>query len=104
MIALVGMLRYRHHHSLAEQHQVLHDRGITIGERTLLNLLAHYEELVSVHLTNQERLHSIFSQHNQVIVASDELRPDVGTRVLWVLSERISGEILLARPLLRKLA
>lgn len=34
VIALVGMLRYRHHHSLAELHQALRDRGLCIGERT----------------------------------------------------------------------
>ena len=100
VIALVGMLRYRHHHSLAELHQALCDRGITIGERTVLNLLARYEELVSIHLANQERLHSIFSQQKQVILALDGLRPDVGHEVLWVLRDGISGEILLARPLL----
>jgi hypothetical protein len=37
VIALVGMLRYRHHHSLAELHRALLDRGIAIGERTVLN-------------------------------------------------------------------
>lgn len=100
VIALVGMLRYRHHHSLAELHQALHDRGIPIGERTVLNLLARYEELVSIHLANQERLHSIFSRQKHVILALDGLRPDVGHEVLWVLRDSISGEILLARPLL----
>jgi Transposase, Mutator family len=100
VIALVGMLRYRHHHSLAELHQALRDRGIAIGERTVLNLLARYEELVSLHLANQERLHGILSQQAFVILALDGLRPDVGHEVLWVLRDSISGEILLARPLL----
>jgi hypothetical protein len=36
VIALVGMLRYRHHHSLAELHQALRDREIPFGERTVL--------------------------------------------------------------------
>lgn len=100
VIALVGMLRYRQHHSLAELHQALCDRGISIGERTVLNLLARYEELVSIHLADQERLHSIFSQQKHAILAIDGLRPDVGHEVLWVLRDSISGEILLARPLL----
>jgi len=100
VIVLVGMLRYRHHHSLAELHQALRDRGISIGERTVLNLLARYEELVSIHLANQERLHGILSQQEYVILALDGLRPDVGHEVLWVLRDSVSGEILLARPLL----
>lgn len=45
VIALVGFLRYRHHQSLAEIHQSLHEGGLSIGERTVLNLLARYEEL-----------------------------------------------------------
>lgn len=100
VIALAGMLRYRQHHGLAELHQALCDRGISIGERTVLNLLARYEELVSVHLANQERLHSVLSQQEYVILALDGLRPDVGHEVLWVLRDSVSGEILLARPLL----
>ena len=100
VIALVGMLRYRHHHSLAELHRAIRDRGIAIGERTVLNLLARYEELVSIHLTNQERLHAILSQQKYVILALDGLRPDVGHEVLWVLHDVVSREILLARPLL----
>ncbi|WP_085954444.1 transposase [Ktedonobacter racemifer] len=100
VIALVGMLRYRQHHSLTELHQALRDRGISIGERTVLHLLARYEELVSVHLANQDRLHSILSQQEYVILALDGLRPDIGHEVLWVLRDSVSGEILLARPLL----
>jgi hypothetical protein len=56
VIALVGFLRYQRHQSLAEIHQSLHERGLTIGERTVLNLLARYEELVTLHMTDRERL------------------------------------------------
>ncbi len=94
------MLRYRQHYSLAELHQALRDRGLSIGERTVLNLLARYEELVSIHLANRERLDGILSQQTSVILALDGLRPDVGHEVLWVLRDCVSGEILLARPLL----
>ncbi len=99
MIELVGTLRYRHHHILAELHRALRDRGIPIGERTVLNLLARYEELASVHLANQDRRYDILSQQDFVILALDGLRPDVGHEVLWVLRDGLSGEILLARPL-----
>ena len=59
VITLVGLVRYRHHHSLAELHRVLRDRGLSIGERTVLNLLARYEELVSLHLSEPQRLQRI---------------------------------------------
>ncbi len=64
-----------------------------------LTRLSRYEELVSVHLTNQERLKDILSQQEYVMLALDGLRPDVGHEVLWVLRDSVSGEILLARPL-----
>jgi hypothetical protein len=35
---------------LAEIHQSLHERGHSIGERIVLNLLARYEELVTLHM------------------------------------------------------
>ena len=98
VIALVGMVRYRHHHSLAELHQALRDRGMVIGERTVLNLLARYEELVSLHLSDRQRLQKIFAHQTSAILALDGLRPDVGHEVLWVFRESVSGEILLARP------
>lgn len=100
VIALVGMLRYRHHRSLTELHQSLRERGLPIGERTVLNLLARYEELVTIHLADRQRLQPLFTQQGHVILALDGLRPDVGHEVLWVLRDSISGEILLARPLL----
>src|SRR5579863_1437763 len=100
VIALIGMLRYRHHHSLAELHQALRDRGMVIGERTVLNLLARYEEMVSLHLSDRQRLQKIFAHQTSAILALDGLRPDVGHEVLWVFRESVSGEILLARPFL----
>jgi len=62
--------------------------------------LSRYEELVSIHLANQECLHDILSRQGYVIWALDGLRPDVGHEVLWVLRDSVSGKILLARPLL----
>jgi hypothetical protein len=59
--------------------------------------LSRYEELVSLHQANQERLHSTLSQQACVILALDGVRPDVGHEVLWVLRDSVSGEILLAR-------
>lgn len=100
VIALVGFLRYRRHQSLAEIHHSLHKRGLTIGERTVLNLLARYEELVTIHITDRERLQSLVQKQGSLILALDGLRPDVGHEVLWVIRDCVSGEILLARPLL----
>jgi hypothetical protein len=59
VIALVGFLRFRRHQSLPEIHRSLHERGLAIGERSILNLLARYGELVTIHITDQERLQSL---------------------------------------------
>lgn len=100
VIALVGFLRYRQHQSLPEIHHSLHEWGLSIGERTVLNLLARYEELVTIHITDRERLQSLVQKEGRLILAVDGLRPDVGHEVLWVVRDCGSGEILLARPLL----
>lgn len=100
VIALVGTLRYASHRSIPEIHQALRDRGIQIAERTVTHLLQRYEELVTLHLTNQRRLQGCFKEYGQVILAIDGLQPDVGHEVLWVLRDCLSGEILLARSLL----
>lgn len=100
VIALVGSLRYQEHRSVAQIHQVLHTRDVSVSERTVSNLLARYDELVSLEMGNIEQIRTIVAQQSQVIVAIDGLQPQVGHEVLWVIREVISGEILLARPLL----
>jgi hypothetical protein len=100
VIALVGTLRYTAHRSIPEIHQALRDRGISIAERTVSHLLARYEELVALHLTDPARLRERFNEQGQVILALDGLQPDVGHEVLWVVRDCLSGEVILARSLL----
>jgi hypothetical protein len=100
VIALVGTLRYTAHRSIPEIHQVLRDRGVPIAERTVTHLLQRYEELVTLSLSDQRRLHERFQEQGQIILAIDGLQPDVGHEVLWVLRDCLSGEVLLARSLL----
>jgi hypothetical protein len=100
VIALVGTLRYISHRSIPEIHQALHDRGVSIAERTVTHLLQRYEELVALRLSEKPRLRECFKEQGQVILALDGLQPDVGHEVLWVLRDCLSGEILLIRSLL----
>lgn len=100
VIALVGTLRYTSHRSVPEIHQALCDRGVQIAERTVTHLLQRYEELVVLHLADQQRLRERLKEQGQVILALDGLQPDVGHEVLWVLRDCLSGEVLLARSLL----
>jgi hypothetical protein len=100
VIALVGMLRYREHRSVPEIHQTLQGRSMPIAERTVLDLVQRYEELVTLRITDQEHLLSRLQDQGHVILALDGLQPDVGHEVLWVIRDCLSQEILLARPLL----
>ena len=100
VIALVGSLRYSAHRSIPEIHRTLHDRGVSIAERTVTHLLERYEELVTLHLADQRRLRERFQEQGQIVLAIDGLQPDVGHEVLWVLRDCLSGEVPLARSLL----
>jgi hypothetical protein len=100
IIALIGALRYERHQSVPEIHQELSRRGVIIAERTITNLLARYEELVTLRLSDQTRLRERLAAQGHVILALDGLQPDVGHEVLWVLRDCVSGEALLARSLL----
>jgi hypothetical protein len=100
IITVVGQLRYGEHRSIPEIHQRLVQRGVGIAQRTVTDLLERYEELVALHLADEERLLERLKQQGQVILAIDGMQPDVGHEVLWVLRDCVSGEVLLARSLL----
>src|SRR5215210_6084089 len=100
VIALVGALRHAEHRSVPEIHRELSGRGVAVCERTVTNLLERYEELVSLRLSDHDRLQEKLGRQGRVVLALDGLQPDVGHEVLWVVRECLSGEILLARSLL----
>lgn len=100
VIALIGTLRSREHRSVSEIHQHLQARQVPVCERTVEHAMHRYEELVTVHLHNQERLREKLKDQKTAIIAIDGLQPDVGHEVLWVVREVLSGEIVVAKPLL----
>jgi hypothetical protein len=100
VIALVGALRYAEHRSVPEIHRQLIGQGVRIAERTVTHLVARYEELVALRLSDQARLCDRLAEQGRVILALDGLQPDMGHEVLWVLRDCLSGEPLLARSLL----
>ncbi len=100
VIALVGALRHREHHSVPEIHAVLRRRGVAIAERSVTNLLDRYDELLATALTDSERLRGVLASQGRVVLALDGMQPDVGHEVLWVVRDCLSGEVLLARSLL----
>ena len=100
IITVIGQLRYGEHRSIPEIHQRLVQRGVSIAQRTVTDLLERYEELVALHLADEERLLERLKQQGQVILAIDGMQPDVGHEVLWVIRDCVSGEVLLARSLL----
>jgi hypothetical protein len=56
-------------------------------------------ELVSLHITDRERIAAQLQEQGHIILALDGLQPDVGHEVLWVVRDCLSEEMLLARPL-----
>jgi hypothetical protein len=100
VIAFVGAQRYGAHQSVPEIHAALCQRGVSLAERTVTNLLHRYEELVALHLADAARLRQRLAEQGRVILALDGLQPDVGHEVLWVVRDCLSGEVLLARSLL----
>jgi hypothetical protein len=99
-LALVGALRHRDHHSVPEIHAVLQGRGVTIAERSVINLLDRYDELLATSLTDTRRSRRVLAKQGRAILALDDMQPDVGHEALWVVRECLSGEVLLARSLL----
>ena len=99
-ITVIGQLRYGEHRSIPEIHQRLESRGVGIAQRTVSDLLERYEELVALHLADEEHLQERLRRQGQVILAIDGMQPDVGHEVLWVIRGCLSGEVLLARALL----
>lgn len=100
VLALVGRLRYREHRSIPEIHAQLRGRGVSVSERTVLNLLDRYDELLAVTLTDNRRLRRVLADQKRVILGLDGLQPDVGHEVLWVVRDCLSGEILGAQTML----
>jgi hypothetical protein len=100
VVLRVGQLRYREHRSRAEIHHQLQQEGVTLAERSVSNLLTHYDILLSLTLENLPERGLRLAAQKRAILAIDGLRPDVGHEVLWVVREVLSGEILCARSLL----
>jgi hypothetical protein len=100
VIALIGRWRFREHRSVPEMHRLLLARGVSITERSVTHLMQRYEELVTLRITDHERIKTRLQKQGHVMLALDGLQPDVGHEVLWVIRDCLSEEILLARPLL----
>jgi len=100
VIAQIGQWRYRGHRTVPEMHAELQAHGVQISQRSVTNLLARYDELVTVAMQDNARLQGVLAEQGRVILAIDGLQPDVGHEVLWVLRDCLSGEVLLARALL----
>jgi hypothetical protein len=100
IIASVGAQRFGQHRSVPEIHRALQARQLTVCERSVTNLVQRYEELVSLQVLDRPRLHERLRAQGRAVLAIDGLQPDVGNEVLWVVRECLSGEVVLARPLL----
>jgi hypothetical protein len=100
VVALTGALRHRGHRSVPEIHAALRGRGVEIAERSVTNLLDRYDELLATALTGPRRQRRVLKAQRGVVLALDDLQPDVGHEVPWVVRDCLSGAVVLARSLL----
>jgi len=70
VIALIGQWRFREHRSVPEMHQA---RGISIAQRSVTYLMQRYEELMTLRITDQERIEARLQKQGHVILALDSL-------------------------------
>jgi hypothetical protein len=78
VIALVGTLRYQQQRSVPQIHEELLRRGLQVAQRTVTDQLYRYEELLTLHLADSERLKARLKGHQQVILALDGGPPGCG--------------------------
>jgi hypothetical protein len=69
VIALIGQWRFREHRSVPEMHQMLLARGISIAQRSVTYLMQRYEELVTLRITDQQRIKAPLQKQGRVILA-----------------------------------
>jgi hypothetical protein len=70
VIALIGTWRFREHRSVPEMHQRLQTRDLSISEREVTHLMQRYEELVTLRITDHERIKARLQKQGQVILAA----------------------------------
>jgi hypothetical protein len=100
VVLRVGQLRYREHRTCPEIHKQLQEEGVSLALRTVQNLLAQYDLLLSLALETLPERAAQLKEQGRAILAIDGLQPDVGHEVLWVVRDVLSGAILCARSLL----
>ena len=87
LIAYTGSLRDQEHRSVPQIHKALRQKGVNICQRSVSNILDRYDELISVSLTDGNRIKKLLGSQQQVILAIDGLQPQVGHEVLWVIRD-----------------
>lgn len=60
---------------MPEFHTELVRRGVPLCNRSVTNLLEHYDELAALHLKRDERLQPLLRTQGQLILAIDGLQP-----------------------------
>lgn len=99
VLAFIGQERFAFHRTVPEIHTLLSQRQVDISQRQVTHLIARYEELLASKLMHPDHWQARLREQGRVILSLDGLQPDIGHEVLWLIREVLSGEVLLARPL-----
>ena len=82
VIALIGRWRFREHRSVPEMHRMLLARGVSITERSVTHLMQRYEELVTLRITDHERI--------DAAIAGRDMARDRGLAFEVVVGEEVT--------------
>lgn len=97
VVAQIGELRYREHHTLEQIQQALPVR-ISLKEVELLSEL--FLALVSTHARDDAQLLAELRAQEGIILALDGVQPEKGNETLYLLRDLLSRRVLVARNLL----
>jgi len=101
VIAHIGHLRFKEHHTRSEIASTLMDQGIKISERQVQKLYERYALLLrsNVQENLKETLEDTVEQNGGLILSIDGVQPEKGNETLYVLRETLSGTVLAAQNL-----
>jgi hypothetical protein len=100
VVTRIGQLRYRAHRSLPEIHHELQAAGVKISVKEVALLSEVFLALVTTVASDDPQLVTQLEAQGGIILALDGVQPEKGNETLYLLRDRLSGRVLVARNLL----
>jgi hypothetical protein len=98
---MAGQLRFAEQRSMRAIHRSLWERGVSLAERTVTDIVHRYTELLAPIETDPTQLVRRLWKQDRVVLAMDGIQYAADRPVLWVLRDVLSGRVFLVRTLMR---